>query len=418
MVDDLPPGSSRAHRRGTIVLLLAIIVACTVLIVEQWLGVREQKQVGLSWSPDLAVTASSSDRERITGYVGSAACGECHPGEGALFARSGHHRTLWPAEPGRNPVVAWLEGKTWQDPEFPEVTWSYHLRNGRLVVERAIGNHTEALRLEYGLGSGTHGVTFVAIQPGYDSAFNPSGIAHRLSYFATSRRLGITPGQERSGEDHAGPDPVSFGKRLEPERLRQCIGCHSTLTSTADRGRLEPATLIPNVSCERCHGPGRPHIEAARRGDSELTMDLGHQRVEPLVEVARCGECHRLPQALSASDIRPDNLRIVRFQSVGLSVSSCYANGLSGLRCVSCHDPHDRVSNDRAAYASVCLQCHQSGSKPKSKQAACSVSPTSGCIECHMPRRAIAANGLFTDHWIRKPDRPAQQGDAVGKRVP
>jgi hypothetical protein len=142
---------------------------------------------------------------------------------------------------------------------------------------------------------------------------------------------------------------------------------------------------------------------------------MGQGRVGPAVEVALCGECHRLPEVLPASIIRPDSLQIVRFQSVGLSVSPCYADGLSGLRCVSCHDPHDRVSSDRDAYASVCLQCHGAGSQ--SKPAPCPVSPAAGCIECHMPRREIGENGLFTDHWIRKPERPAKPGGAGGKRV-
>jgi hypothetical protein len=415
MVDDLASGLHRAHRRGTIILLLAIIVACAVLIVEQWLGARKPEPPQLSWSPDVIESASGAPQHRINSYVGAAACGECHPGESALFARSGHHRTLWPTEPGRNPIVAWLEGKTWKDPDVPEVTWSYHLRDGRLVAERTSGNRSDTLRLEYGLGSGTHGVTFVAFQPGDDPSFNPSGIEHRLSYFSTSRRLGITLGHKRFDQDHTRPDEVPFGKPLPPERLQRCIGCHSTLTSTLAGSRLEPTTLIPNVTCERCHGPGRAHIEAARNDESDLTMALGQKRAGPSVEIALCGECHRLPQSLAASSIRPDNPQIVRFQSVGLSVSSCYAEGRSGLSCVSCHDPHDRVSSDRAAYVSVCLQCHQAGSK--SKQATCPVSPAARCIECHMPRREISVNGLFTDHWIRKPEPAAKPGDAVRRQA-
>jgi hypothetical protein len=225
--------------------------------------------------------------------------------------------------------------------------------------------------------------------------------------------MGITPGQERVNVDQSPPDDAPFGRPLAPGRLQRCIGCHSTLTSTLERDRLEPATLIPNVSCERCHGPGQVHIEAARRGASDLTMDLGPKGVEPSVEVALCGECHRLPRALSASSLRPDNLQIVRFQSVGISLSPCYADGRSGLRCGSCHEPHDRVSTDHAVYESVCLQCHAVGSRLK--QAACPVSPGARCIACHMPRRDVPGNGPFTDHWIRKPDRAAKP-DAATRR--
>jgi hypothetical protein len=347
--------------------------------------------------------------------VGAAACGECHPGESALFARSGHHRTLWPTEPGRNPIVAWLEGKEWKDPDVPEVTWSYHLRDGRLVAERTIGKRTDTLRLEYGLGSGTHGVTFVAFEPGDEPAFNLSGIEHRLSYFSRDQRIGVTLGHKRYDQDHTRPEEVPFGKPLAPERLQRCIGCHSTLTSTLAGDRFEPATLIPNVTCERCHGPGREHVEAARKGESDLTMVFGQTRPAPSVEIDLCGECHRLPRTLAASSIRPDNDLIVRFQSVGLSVSACYAEGRSGLRCVSCHDPHGRTSRDHTAYVSVCLQCHQAGSK--SRHATCPVSPAARCIECHMPRREVSGNGLFTDHWIRKPEPTAKQRGAASRQA-
>src|SRR5262249_11499262 len=135
--------------------------------------------------------------------------------------------------------------------------------------------------------------------------------------------------------------------------------------------RLGTTDLIPNVSCERCHGPGRDHVDAARRGETELTMRMGADRGEPWVEVNLCGECHRLPQAVSGTVIRPDNPGIVRFQGVGLSVSACFAKGLGGLRCTTCHDPHDRASSDPARYEAVCLSCHRS----VPAQRACPVSP-------------------------------------------
>ena len=64
--------------------------------------------------------------------------------------------------------------------------------------------------------------------------------------------------------------------------------------------RLETATLFPNVSCERCHGPGRDHVEAARRGeDRPAHAQWGTILYHPWVEVNLCGECHRLPRFVS-----------------------------------------------------------------------------------------------------------------------
>jgi hypothetical protein len=32
-----------------------------------------------------------------------------------------------------------------------------------------------------------------------------------------------------------------------------------------------------------------------------------------------------------------------------------------------------------------------------------------------MPRREVSGNGLFTDHWIRKPDQATKLGGAIRK---
>ena len=299
------------------------------------------------------------------------------------------------------------------DPTNPHVKWSYHVRDKRLVVERTAGDRTETLALDYGLGSGRHGVTFVAIQ-GEKTKVDPSGIEHRLSYLADSPRLAITPGQEATRQDQPSGKAAGatvFGRPLGPDNLKACLRCHATVTSTAFPNRLDAATLVPNVSCERCHGPGREHVDAARRGETELNMPMGHEPAQPWMEVNRCGECHRLPRLVSDSSIRPENPGIVRFQGVGISMSACYAKGEGRLRCTTCHDPHDRPSRDQVHYEAACLSCHRSAPAQK----ACPVSPTANCVGCHMPRREVPGNGTFTDHWIRKP--PPAQAKAVTSGV-
>jgi hypothetical protein len=406
MVDDLPSGSRRVRRVGTLVFLTATILAAVVTIVESWGWRREPKPEPLSRSPGDPSSSLGKGPERIANYVGEAACLECHPGESALQGRSGHDRTLRRAE--QSPIIAWLNGKSVSDPEHPDVRWSYEVSDNQLIAARTVAGRTESLALDYAFGSGKHGLTFVALT-GRKSELDPSGVEHRLSYFANSPRLAITPGQGRSRRprDHGDTaESVGFGHPLGPDRLQDCFRCHATLTSTFARNRLEAATLLPNVSCERCHGPGREHVDAARRGETNLNMRLGHDRVQPWVEVNLCGECHRLPRSISASSISPDNTGIVRFQGVGVSMSACYAKGLGGLRCTTCHDPHDRASSDHTHYEAACLSCHRAAAAEK----ACPISPAANCIGCHMPRREVSSNGTFTDHWIRKPGPPVREG--------
>jgi hypothetical protein len=397
MSEGRAPGSHRIRVRGVILgLVLSILVL--VLFCSSW-------RSGNWAAPPPLTTADSAALQspevglaivRNASYAGDVSCAECHPGEWALYERSGHHRTMGRAE--QRTVAAWLNGRKVNDPELPGVTWSYHLRHGKLVVDRTIGGKIESMLLDYALGSGTHGITFVATPAREMWDLDPTGIEHRLSYFP-EKRLGMTPGQRRTKARTADVETVGFGRAESTDRLQKCFGCHATLTSSLTPYRLELSTLIPNVSCERCHGPGLPHIEAARRGDSDLRMRFGFDRVEPSVEVAFCGECHRVPAAIPYSSIYPDNPDIVRFQGVGISRSRCYGDGRNELRCTSCHEPHDRVSRHQGGYDAVCLSCHRSGSA----QQVCPVSPAENCIRCHMPRRELVGNGIFTDHWIRKP---------------
>jgi hypothetical protein len=415
MAEEGPTRSDRGHRWRTSLLLLAIIGGSAIAIEEGIRRSRPPEPASLAWSrvDDRAGPAAAAGR--LTGYVGAAACRECHPGESALSARSGHRRTLRRAIVDESPVVAWLVGKSWKDPEVPDLTWSYQVKDGRLVAQRASDGRDESLPLDYAVGSGRHGVTFVAVQAGARPGMEPTGVEHRISYVAHGPSIVITPGQEKRPADRLEPHDIRWGRTLGSGGLQECFKCHATLTSTLAAARLELSTLIPNVTCERCHGPGQAHVEAARRGQDGLTMPMGYDRPEPWVEVNLCGGCHKLPRDLPGDQLSPDNKEIARLQGVGISLSRCYAQGRSGLRCVACHDPHDRVSHDRTRYEAACLACHATASKPNAKPGACPVSPASGCIDCHMPRREVSGKAWFTDHWIRKPARPLKPG---GDRPP
>ncbi len=403
MGGSLPYASKGIRRLKTVGFLAVATLATVVCIWESQRSTQRPKIEPLSRPPGDSTSSLVRGEDRIADYVGAAACLECHPGESSLHDRSGHSRTLRQAE--RSPIIAWLSGQTVSDPERPAVRWSYQLRDNKLIVDRTIEGRTESLALDYSVGSGKHGITFVSVQR-QNPEIEPSGLEHRLSYFPDGPRLDITPGQEASDSDgHHGEtdESTAFGNPLDPTKLQKCIGCHATLTSTADPHRLETATLLPNVSCERCHGPGRDHVDAARRGETDLRMRMGSDPVRPWVEVNLCGECHRLPRSVRASALEPSNQGIVRFQGVGVSMSACYEEGLGGLRCTTCHDPHDRASSDHAHYEAACLSCHRSASGKKT----CQISPATNCIGCHMPRRELPGKGTFTDHWIRNPSVPA-----------
>lgn len=330
---------------------------------------------------------------RSAGYAGSAACAACHPGEEAQHHRSGHARTLRPI--AKTPLPSQLDGRAVADPGRPGVEWAYHKDGDGLKIDRRQGEAVASYDVDWALGSGRNAVTMVSILDRDPGAFRI--LEHRLTYYRDGDALKLTPGH---GAD-APPDRAlkSYGRTLTPEDSAKCFNCHATRTSRA--GPDTPvvlAELTPNVSCERCHGPGRDHVEAARRGapSDSLRMPAGPGRQTAAEQMAQCGACHHHPDRAFAGEIDVRNPNLVRFQPIGLMQSKCYLGSPGNLSCTACHDAHDRPSTDAAKYEAKCLECH---SGPK--HVACKVSPKSGCLPCHMPKAPTAQGILFTDHWIR-----------------
>ncbi len=339
-------------------------------------------------------------------YVGPRVCAECHPGEFALYSRSGHAQTLGP--PSRRAIARQLDGNTIIDPENAEVSWSYQYRDGQLHIRRQARDKVEECIAEYAFGSGHHALTFVNV---IDPTI-PAILEHRITYYTRQHALGLTPGHNAQPRP---PNLTPLGGVSSSRNARKCFGCHSTQTSAFDNQPIDEKTLIPNVSCERCHGPGRAHVEAARRGanDPELELPFGTGRYTADALLMLCGTCHRHPSRSRPGQIRPDDPHLARFQPVGILESRCFRESGGAFSCVACHDPHARASTDRASYLTVCLSCHSGGGPvstpqppgshdpPHTAGAPCPVAPRGDCVDCHMPRVDAGQHVQFADHWIR-----------------
>ena len=347
-------------------------------------------------APKLFQTPSQTASQIVAKLVGNKACAECHPGEHALHYGSGHARTLKPA--GKNPVAAKLQNKTFRDDEQRHILWRYVVHGDRLDAEQFKDGKWTCQPLDYAIGSGEHGMTFMSII--WDPVISQyKGQEHRLSYYTSSDHMDITPGQGERDSNSKSYGISDTGRLMDKKSLVKCLDCHATITSGKDVGDFDPVSIVPNVSCERCHGPGRDHVEAARKGEM-LAMPLGHDTATPFVQIQECGKCHRRIDLVPPSQLHPDNHELARFQPVGIQASACFNDGKSGLKCTTCHDPHGKVTRDRTTYVNACVNCHQSETQTK-----CKVEPKGDCINCHMPNRTVSEVFQFTDHWIRKPTK-------------
>ncbi len=241
-------------------------------------------------------------------------------------------------------------------------------------------------------GSGLRGLTPVS--------FAPEGRLRELRLSFSRAREGWIP--TPGGED----DPDPFGDLDSPEASANCLGCHTTALAWDAEGRFDPHRAVLGVSCERCHGPGEPHLAAQSAGESGGIFHPG--RLAPREQVAFCGQCHRQPTDFEPQTILARDPGLARHAGASLMMSACFRESPAeaAITCSECHDPHrpDPATPERTR--GVCLRCHQT---PESLHQTGAVPPDGGdCASCHLPTEQDAFHGTpFTDHWIRNPEDAA-----------
>lgn len=323
-----------------------------------------------------------ADAPPAPGYAGNKACGRCHAQVFTNHARSGHARTLeriTTDDRARLPPSDWI-----RDPVLP-ILYRVNWRDGTIGVEVRAGQVPRWQPAQWLFGSGRHGITLVA------SLGAGRYIELPLSHYP-GRGWDFTPGFLAWAPEKRMYHPA--GVPADKALFFECYDCHATNLVEGDE-ELEFRHMWTGVQCERCHGAGQAHIQAAEAGRSVVGTIKASRGGSAAAMTALCGECHRdkIPPGLKREDPM-----LVRFAPVGLLESECYRKSQGRLSCVTCHDPHADVKTDSLHYVNACLSCHPSG-LPGSRQ--CPVNPKSGCVECHMPKSQAARNSLFTDHWIR-----------------
>ena len=328
----------------------------------------------------------ASTHPLATAYVGDAVCARCHAEQARLHQQSGHARTLF--QDGLCDQFAAACGQDFPDPERPG-TFRFVCVSNELTVKHTQAGKSQSLPIQFAIGSGTHATTFLTLIAGRNG--EPTAIEHRLSLFGKDARAELTP--SHSGATQIEPIDC-FGRVKHGRDVVRCIECHST---TGQVRGLKVTDLRPNVSCEGCHGPGRPHLIAVELKQSDLAVKFAPSKATADEEIHQCGQCHRLPEAKNTLP-DPDDPKLARFQPVGLMQSLCFRRSQGELRCSTCHNPHQTVIRASQGYNEKCQSCH---SRNRGINVDCPVSPQGDCVACHMPAIEVHPGVSFHDHWIR-----------------
>ena len=254
---------------------------------------------------------------------------------------------------------------------------------------RTPGENSLQFPVEATVGGDRHGLSFLFRVPDIAGIPLPRAplIEARYLHSATTQGLALSPGFPK---DKPATLETALGRSLPSHFEKKCLTCHGEPTrdgSHRDAG----------VTCEDCHGPGKPHLTAlTKRSDDKGILN---PKKLPIAEQMRpCSACHA--GFSNVEDPTPEDL-LISDQVTALSQTECWRQSAGGITCVSCHDAH--VDSPRAALVQrserTCLQCHSN--TVENHAGLCPVNRASGCVSCHMPDENDRPPFVIADHWIR-----------------
>ena len=387
-----------------------------------------------------AIERNRPPAKAVSGYVNSATCAGCHQDIARTYRLTGMARSFYRAGAANT-----VEDFKVHNTIYNRASDRYYTmleRDGKWYMRRYQmgfgGKEANVVEkpMEYVIGSGNHSRTYLYRNAEGNLVEMPvSWYSEKGGYWAMS------PGYDRANQ-------ADFRRTI----VNECFSCHNAYPQTqapqtAPAGQSQPSHFkdpvfgdeVPQgIDCQRCHGPGRAHIEAAGSGKATRekirSLIVNPARLDRDRQMETCLQCHlettsRMASKLPHYDRAPfsykpgerlsdyfayfdhapgtghDDKFEIAHAGYRLRMSACFRG--SQMTCTTCHDPHQipRGEDAKVHYNAVCRTCHADTHAAK---IAGTVTKTD-CISCHMPKRRSddAVHVVMTDHYIRK-NKPAR----------
>jgi hypothetical protein len=384
--------------------LIAIVVLLVAMEAAGQAGTPQEIHASTQVAP--SELAKPNTREN---YLGDDACDGCHQDKIESYHRTAHYLT------SRLPAKDSILGNFSPDENIlktsnPDLFFRMEEKDGGFFqtavqgVQPYVTSRTERFGLV--VGSGGKGQTFL---------FWKGDLLFQLpvSYWKDVGWVN-SPGYR---------DGVAYFDRPVNSRCLECHGTYFDSLAPPINHYSQTGSTV-GITCEKCHGPGRAHVQRFRSRSSGTPADsaiLDPARFSRVRQMDLCAWCHAghgepilptfsyipgepLDKYLEVPHPDPDAPIDVHGSQVELlKKSRCFQS--STLTCLTCHDVH-AAQKDPAAFSEHCLQCHKVGTHPKIGK-----SIANNCVDCHMPKQQTNLivfnwNGRkvspeVRNHWIK-----------------
>ncbi len=333
-------------------------------------------------------------------FVGSKKCGECHPAQYEKWARS------------RHALVVRFPDEIVEAPNKDVTAPMYGTKDVAILPKGITPDVVYAIvgtpRTKYGyldgwLVRGTYSVEDGLLRDGTGKIVaggnqHSRHWAESLTPEMARKIAAFVPGFPTKLEDFGDNGSsvwgmTSYGSKYRKSMLFQpassyCEVCHSfkfdfknqkeLIAALGKPGELRKHTINKGISCEECHGAGA-HLVGARGLGMPSNCERCHQRFAYNEDDAQKDPKHQLSSYFKT-----------RCPSCGTEGSQDFYSEhyQKGMRCGTCHDPHEVTANDWKDSYTVpglkkqCQDCHTTQAAFfKNNQ----FHGTHRCSSCHMP---------------------------------
>jgi hypothetical protein len=196
----------------------------------------------------------------------------------------------------------------------------------------------------------------------------------------------------------------------------RCLECHTSYINYVPGGaqklngieQFDKSSLVYSIDCERCHGPGKQHVDFQTKNPAIKTPRFitTYSSLNREQKLDMCAVCHSgrpgvmirssfefVPGDTFAKFKMPEFSRMIDTTHIDvhgnqlqlLQSSKCFIN--SKMDCGTCHDVHQNTRGNDALYAAKCLDCHNTPNHVYCKMTnqLSTTALKANCISCHMP---------------------------------